>query len=128
MPTKKKQVEKTLEQTVSNNIQDIVIQALMEKNGADVTQIDLRKVNHVYFDHFVVCTATSKVHAETLSDYVQELVWKELKVRPSFVEGLENKDWILLDFFNVIVHIFQPEAREYYNVEALWNDADIRKF
>ena len=44
------------------------------------------------------------------------------------VEGLENKEWILLDYFNVLVHIFQPEAREYYNIEALWNDADIQKF
>ncbi|MCQ2286261.1 MAG: ribosome silencing factor [Bacteroidales bacterium] len=128
MPTKKKTEPKKVEKPVFDNIKDVVIQALMEKMGNDIVDIDLKKVNHVFFDDFIVCTATSGVHAETLCDYVQELAWKELKVRPSFVEGLDNKEWVLIDFFNVIVHIFQPEFREFYNIEGLWSDADIQRF
>ena len=63
---------------------------------------------------------------ETLCDYVQELTGREAGVKPTAVEGLANGEWVLLDYFDVIVHIFQPEARTFYQLETLWNDAEIK--
>ena len=128
MATVRKKSAPKIETPLTQNIQDVIIQALIEKQGRDIVDIDLKKVGHVFFDDFVICTATSKTHAETLCDYVCELAWKEARQKPHFVEGLENKEWILLDFFNVIVHIFLLEAREFYNLEKLWSDAEIRTF
>lgn len=110
------------------NIEELIIQALIEKQGVDIQCINLKKINHVYFDYFIVCTGNSKPHVETLCDFVQEQTQRVANTKPIHIEGLENKEWILLDYFNVLVHIFQPEAREFYNIEALWSDADIQKF
>ena len=110
------------------NLEELIIQALLEKKGENIACIDLRKINHVLFDYFIICTANSKPHIETLADYVQETTKKEAKIRPSHIEGLHNGEWVLLDYFNIIVHLFQPEARTFYHLEQLWNDADIQRF
>ena len=110
------------------NLQELIVQALLEKKGENVVCIDLRKMNHVLFDYFIICTGNSKPHVETLADFVQEVTKKETKTRPSFVEGLHNGEWVLLDYFNIIVHIFQPDVRKFYNIESLWNDAEIQRF
>lgn len=112
----------------AGNLEELIIQALLEKNGQDITLINLKQVNHVLFDYFIICTGTSKPHLETLTDFVIETTKKNAKIRPTHVEGQNNGEWILLDYFNIIVHIFQPEAREYYNIERLWSDADIQTF
>ena len=108
------------------DLSELVVQALLEKKGEDVAIIDLTKINHVYFDKFIVCTGTSKTHVETLCDYVQEVTKREAGVLPAFVEGITNGEWVLLDYFDVMVHVFLPEAREFYQLEKLWSDADIK--
>ncbi|MBQ7550303.1 MAG: ribosome silencing factor [Bacteroidales bacterium] len=110
----------------SGDISDLIVQALLEKKGEDITMIDLKKINHVYFDKFIICTGTSKTHVDTLSDYVQEVTKREAGVKPAFVEGIQNGEWVLLDYFDTIVHIFQPEIRNFYQLENLWSDADIK--
>ncbi|MDR2868494.1 MAG: ribosome silencing factor [Bacteroidales bacterium] len=124
---RKKKVKAEVE-TVHENIEELIIQALIEKKGVDIISIDLKKMNHVFFDYFIICTGNSKTHVETLSDFVQETTIKLGRTKPMFIEGTSNGEWILLDYFNVIVHIFQPEIREYYNIEKLWRDAPIQKF
>jgi len=125
MRQKKKKDEIT---SFKGNLEELIIQALLEKKGENITCIDMRKINHVLFDYFIICTANSKPHIETLADYVQETTKKEAKIKPSYIEGLHNGEWVLLDYFNIIVHLFQPEARTFYNLEQLWNDADIQRF
>ncbi len=110
------------------NLKELIVQALLEKKGEDISVIDMRKIGHVLFDYFVICTGNSKPHVETLTDYVQEVTRKEANIKVSFAEGLDNGEWVLLDYFNIIVHVFQPEARNFYNLEQLWNDADIQRF
>src|SRR5574344_126070 len=108
------------------DIAELTIQALMEKKGEDITIINLKKINHVYFDKFIICSGTSRTHVETLSDYVQEVTKREANIRPAFLEGMMNGEWVLLDYFDIIVHIFQPETRNFYRLESLWNDAEIK--
>lgn len=120
--------ERPIEIPFEGNIEDLIIQSLIEKKGVNILHIDLKKINHVFFDSFIICTGTSKTHVETLSEYVQENVKKITKTRPSFVEGRGNGEWILLDYFNVIVHVFQEEVRSYYEIEKLWSDAPLQQF
>ena len=126
MRQKRKEVDAAT--SFQGGLEELIIQALLEKKGENVVCIDLRKINHVFFDYFIICTGNSNPHVETLADYVQEISKKEAKIKPSFVEGLNNSEWVLLDYFNIIVHIFQPEARTFYNLEQLWNDAEIQQF
>jgi ribosome-associated protein len=108
-------------------IEELIIQALIEKQGVDIVSIDLKKINHVFFDYFIICSGNSKPHVETLCDFVQETTKRYANTLPKHVEGTTNGEWILLDYFNVVVHIFQPEAREFYNLESLYNDAEIQR-
>jgi ribosome-associated protein len=112
----------------TGNLEELIIQSLIEKKGENIVCIDLKKMNHVLFDYFIICTGNSKTHVETLSDFTQFNVKSTSGVRPAYVEGRANGEWILLDYFNIIVHIFQPETREFYNIEQLWSDAPIQKF
>lgn len=120
--------EKPVEIPFEGNLEDVIIQSLLEKKGVDIMHIDLKKINHVFFDCFIICSGTSKTHVETLSEYVQENVKKTTKIRPSFVEGKGNGEWILVDYFNIIVHIFQEDIRTYYDIEKLWSDAPVKQF
>lgn len=108
------------------DLSELIVQALLEKKAEDVTVIDLKQIHHVYFDKFVICTGNSKTQVDTLCDYVQEVTKREAGVRPTFVEGIANGEWVLLDYFDIVVHIFQPEARQFYQIESLWSDADIK--
>lgn len=128
MPKLKVKSKKEEEKPTAGKLEELIIQALLEKNGQDICLINLKQINHVLFDYFIICTGTSKPHVETLADFVIETTKKNAKIRPTYVEGQNNSEWILLDYFNIIVHIFQPEAREFYNIEKLWNDAEIQKF
>ena len=110
------------------NLQEFIIQALIEKKGEQIVCIDLKAMHHVLFDYFIICTGNSKPHVETLSDFVQESTKKLAGQRPSYVEGRANGEWVLLDYFNIIVHIFQPEIRQFYNIESLWSDAPHQWF
>ena len=124
----KKSAVKKEEIQQDSKLEEIIIQALLEKKGEDIVCINLKGMQHVLFDYFIICTGNSKPHIETLSDFVQESTKRFLDIRPNHVEGLSNSEWVLLDYFNIIVHVFQPEAREFYRVEQLWNDAEFKRF
>ncbi|MCL1850183.1 MAG: ribosome silencing factor [Bacteroidetes bacterium] len=110
------------------NLEELIIQALIEKKGEQIVCIDLKAMHHVLFDYFIICSGNSKPHVETLSDFVQETTKRQAGIRPSYVEGRANGEWILLDYFNIIVHIFQPEVRQFFNIESLWSDAPCQWF
>jgi ribosome-associated protein len=107
------------------NLEELIIQSLIEKKGEQIVCIELKAMHHVLFDYFIICTGNSKPHVETLSDFVQETTKKQAGIRPSYVEGRANGEWVLLDYFNIIVHVFQPEVRQFFNIESLWSDAPM---
>ena len=112
----------------TGKLEELIIQSLIEKKGEDIVCIDLKKINHVFFDYFIICTGNSKTHVETLVEFVQMSTKKQANVLTSYVSGRENGEWVILDYFNIIVHIFQPEPRKFYNLEQLWSDAPIQQF
>ncbi len=102
-----------------------IIEGLKEKKGTDIVILDLRKTKGAVCDFFVICNGSSTTQVEALSDSVVKTVRDNLNEKPWHIEGFENKEWILLDYVNVVVHIFLPEIRDYYGIEELWADADF---
>lgn len=97
----------------------------LEKKASDVKMFDLRPLTSIT-DFFVICSADSDVQVKAICDHLIETMAKR-RMRPWHVEGLENRQWVLLDFVDVVVHIFLPEVREYYGLERLWGDAEIEE-
>jgi len=99
----------------------LLARALEEKKGIDIRVLDLREARS-FTDFFVIATATSDRHAKALSDAVQEAC-RSIGDRPFGVEGEQTARWILIDLSDLVVHVFQPESRDFYNLERLWGDA-----
>ncbi|MDX2189911.1 MAG: ribosome silencing factor [Bacteroidota bacterium] len=112
----------------SEQICELVVKGLQEKKGEDIAVIDLRTLKNAVSDFFVVCSGTSGTHIDSLSDSVEDIVHKGIDAWPWHSEGRENKEWILLDYVNVVAHIFIKDRREFYGIEELWSDAPIKKY
>ena len=102
-----------------------VIKGIFEKKGQNVLKIDLRKLENRITDYFVICHAPSGTQVSAICDSVDDTVRKEASEKPLHVEGLDNCFWVLLDYGNVIVHVFLEEYRKFYSLESLWADAAI---
>ncbi len=111
----------------SQVISDVVIKGLQEKKGENIIYIDLSVVENAVCDNFILCTGTSNTHVNALAGSVEEEVRKTLNEKPWHTEGFGNAEWIILDYVNTVVHIFQEESRNFYNLDGLWADAKIVK-
>jgi len=100
-----------------------ILYALQDKKAQDIIELDMTELGISLFDRFIVCTATSTTHAEALFDNVLMTVKKNLGIFPKQTEGVGNSQWILVDYFDMLVHIFLAESRNFYNIEGLWRDA-----
>lgn len=111
----------------SKQLVNIIVEALHDKKGVDILYIDFSKMPNTVAKFFVICHGTSNVHANTLADGVIEKARVNADSKPWNKEGYENAEWILLDYADVVVHIFQESARRFYNLEGLWADLDITR-
>jgi ribosome-associated protein len=102
-----------------------ILKAMDEIKGEDIQLLDLREIENTVCDYFIICSGTSNTHVNAISGIIQKQVGKLVKEKPWHVEGEENAEWILLDYINVVVHIFQKHTRDFYNIESLWGDAKI---
>jgi len=104
-----------------------VVKGIFEKKGHDVLKIDLRKLENRIADYFVICHGSSVTQVDSICDSVEDTVRKKPGEKPLHLEGRENSFWVLIDYGNVVVHIFLEEYRIFYSLESLWADADIEK-
>jgi len=104
---------------------ETIKEALLEKKAKDITVINLGAIENAVCDYFVITHGTSDTHVESLAKSVVEKTEEKIESSPWHVEGFENKEWILLDYADVVVHIFQPQMRDFYRIEELWADAEI---
>jgi ribosome-associated protein len=102
-----------------------IIEGLQEKKGKNIINIDLRKLAYTACDNFIICHGDSGTQVKALAGSVEDKVDEKLALRVKHREGLENASWILLDYGDIVIHIFIKEARDYYKLEDLWGDADI---
>lgn len=105
-----------------------IVTGLQEKKGKEIVSLDLRDIETAVTDFYVICTGDSNTHVNALSGSVEEEVRKAIKDKPWHIEGTTNGEWVLMDYVNVVVHIFQRQTREHYNIEGLWADAVTKEY
>ncbi len=111
-------VGKTAEKLVTE-----IVAGMKEKKAKGISVLDLRNLEQSVCDFFVICNAESTTQVNSIADSVEYFTKKELDEKPLHVEGKDNSIWVLLDYSNVVVHVFQDEFREFYNIEEFWADA-----
>lgn len=113
--------------TKDNHNADQLITAILggieDVKGKDIKILDLREIENTVCDYFIICEGTSNTQVNAIVNSIQKKVSKELKDNPWHVEGSDNAEWVLMDYVNVVVHVFQKHIRQYYDIESLWGDA-----
>lgn len=104
-----------------------ILKGIDEVKGENIQLLDLREIENTICDYFVICSGTSNTHVKAVSGSVRKIVGKEAQEKAFHVEGEAEANWVLLDYVNVIVHVFQKSTRELYDIEGLWGDAKITK-
>ena len=115
-------------QDASDILTKAIVKGIQERKGKDILSLNLKKIPNAVSDIFVLCSGTSTTQVEAIADSVEDVVRKTIGDKPWHKEGFENAEWILLDYVNVVVHIFQDHSRIFYNLEKLWDDAVIKKY
>ena len=101
--------------TILNGIEDV--------KGQDINILDLRELENTVCDYFIICEGTSNTQVNAIVNSIHKKVSKETRDKPWHIEGSDNAEWVLMDYVNVVVHVFQKHIREYYDIESLWGDA-----
>lgn len=109
--------------TSSEALADIIIKGIEEKKGNQIVLLDLRDISSAVCDFFVICHGNSDTQVKSIAESVEDEVRIQLQEKPWHVEGKDNAEWILLDYSNVVVHVFQKENRDFFKLEDLWADA-----
>ena len=112
----------------STSISEIAVLGIQEKKGNDIVRLDLRNIHSSVADYFIVCHADSTTQVKAIAQSVEEEIFKALKIDARRKEGLQYGEWILLDYIDVIVHIFKTDKREFYGIEELWGDAELQSY
>ena len=106
-----------------NSLIDTIVKSIGKVKGNEINVLDFRKMDNRVCDYFVICDGGSNTQVNAIASSITKNVSKELKSKPWGVEGTENAEWILIDYIDVIVHVFQKTKREFYDLENLWGDA-----
>ena len=107
----------------ANNLLEEIIRGIENVKGEDIQQMDLREIENTPCEFFVICSANSNTQVTAVVNSIQKTVSKALQEKPYHTEGLEVEEGVLIDYVNIVVHVFQKQTREFYNIEELWGDA-----
>ena len=129
VPIKKENSAKAAQQAdikiIDSNLIEIktITDAMLEKKAKDIVALDLRNVGSSISDHFIICNAESTTQVVAISDYIEDMMFENCNRKVIRAQGRENAFWIIMDYSNIVIHIFQTEYREFYRLEELWSDA-----
>jgi len=112
----------------STYISELAIHGIQEKKGNDIVRLDLRNIFSSVSDYFVICHADSSTQVKAIANSIEDEIFKATQAEPWRKEGIEHGEWILLDYVDVVIHVFRTDKREFYGVEDLWGDADIKYY
>lgn len=110
------------EQIVKN-----IVEGIQERKGKEIVVVDMNRLKEAPCSYFVICEGDSTVHVNAVAHSIKEYVQEKIQVKPYAADGFENAEWIAMDYGQIIVHVFQRHARQYYDIEHLWADADLQK-
>ena len=105
-------------------LREVIVDAILDKKGEEVVSLDLRKTGDAVADIFIICHATSRVQVKAIADNIDRKIKINPGENPWHSEGFENFEWVILDYIDIVVHIFMKEKREFYQLEELWQDAE----
>lgn len=116
------------EEVTTQELLENVLEGIFQLKGKEVVSLDMSKLQNAVCDYFVICEGDSNVHVDSIAGAVEKQVKVSLKEFPWHKSGYANAQWILLDYGSVVVHVFQKEYRDFYQLEELWADATMTKF
>ncbi len=116
-------MRKVNKEASSQKLCDAIVEGMQENKAKDIVVLDLREISNAVCDFFVICSGESSTQVEGIGSSVTRHTRKDLKEKPWHIEGKTNSEWILLDYINVVAHIFYKDARPFYDLEDLWADA-----
>lgn len=129
-PAKKVALKKTTRKTVKRKPKDntakmlsVIVDSIEDKKGENIVVLNLKELKNAMADYFIICDARNKVQADAIVQNIEEKVFKKVKETAYSIEGRQNAEWILMDYFNIVVHVFLAEKRGFYGLENLWADA-----
>lgn len=100
-----------------------ILEGIENVKGEEINLLDLREIENTVCDYFIICSGSSNTQVNAIVSSIQKVVSKTLKEKPWHVEGTDNAEWVLVDYVNIVVHVFQKQIRDYYDIESLWGDA-----
>lgn len=106
----------------------VIADAILDKKGQNVVSLDLRPLGSAIADHFVICNGDSTTNVAAIADNIIKMTQEELGLKPLRTQGMENDFWIILDYGNIVVHVFLTQYREFYHLEDLWADAPMKTY
>lgn len=107
---------------------DLIIDSIQDIKGKNIIKLDLREIDSSPTDYFIICEGESSTQVRAISANIHKRIKQELAVHPSSREGVQDSNWVLVDYFDTVVHVFYPETRKYYDLEDLWSDAVITEY
>lgn len=119
-----------MEQSDSFNVEqkrEIILEAIREKKGHQIVSIDLSEVENSICDFFIICHGESVTQVGAITESIEKKLKEEALIRAHHVEGLQNSQWVLLDYFDILVHVFQEEFRSFFKLEELWADGKVTR-
>lgn len=111
--------------TSNDQIITEIIKGIENVKGENITILDLREIENTVCEYFIICDGNSNTQVSAISGSIQKSVGKNAQEKPWHVEGEANAEWVLIDYVNVVVHVFQKQIRDFYDIEGLWGDAKI---
>ena len=112
----------------SDSLCDLIIDAIQDIKGKNILRLDLKSLDESPADYFVICEGESHTQVKGISDNIYKRLRDEMGLRPFKTEGEQHANWILVDYFDIVIHIFYKETRGYYDLEDLWSDAKITEY
>jgi len=113
----------TKEKSNADQLIAVILNGIEDVKGQNINILDLREIENTVCDYFIICEGTSNTQVNAIVNSIQKKVSKETKDKPWHIEGSDNAEWVLMDYVNVVVHVFQKHIRDYYDIESLWGDA-----
>jgi len=108
---------------IASELNDLIIDSIQDIKGKNIIKLDLTELDDSPTDYFIICEGDSTTQVRAISNNIRRRVKEERQIMPNHTEGIDGSQWILVDYFDTIVHIFHPEKRAYYEIEELWSDA-----
>ena len=112
----------------TNILLENIINAIQDVKGKEIISLDLRKIDSAICKYFIICTGTSNTHVNSIESNIKKTISRDLGEKPFHIEGNNVGEWVLMDYSDIIVHVFQEKTRAFYNIEDFWGDAKFKNY